>query len=303
MTEKTVVSVSIGSSRRNKTVEAIFLNHDFRISREGTDGDFDKAVERIKQLDGKIDCFGIGGADLYLWRRNRRYIVRDALRMANAAKITPIVDGSDVKHTLERKIIKQLHEMGILKEGMKCLLVSGIDRWGMAETLAEIGLDMTYGDLIVALGVNHQIRSLNELDRVGKFLLPIFTRLPFKIIYPTGKKQESQKKKAIYEKLFAPQDILAGDFHYIRRYMPDKLDGKIIITNTTTEEDEAELRKRGVKLLITTTPVIDGRSFGANVLQGIMVCLLEKRPENLTWDDYLQLIELMKLEPTIRELN
>ncbi len=303
MTVKTVVSVSIGSSTRNKTVDATFLNHDFRISREGTDGDFNKAIDRIKQLDGKTDCFGIGGADLYLWRRNKRYIVRDALRMAKAAKITPIVDGSDVKHTLERKIVKQLHEMGILKKDMKCLLVSGIDRWGMAEALAEVGMDMTYGDLIVALGINHQIRSLNELDRIGRILLPIFTRLPFKIIYPTGKKQESQKKKAMYEKLFAPQDILAGDFHYIRRYMPDNLEGKIIITNTTTEEDVDELTKRGVKLLITTTPVIDGRSFGANVLQGVMVCLLGKRPENLTWDDYLKLIELMKLEPTIRELN
>ena len=302
MAEKTVVSVSIGSSTRNKTVEATFLNHEFRISREGTDGDFNKAINRITQLDGKVDCFGLGGADLYLWRSNRRYIVRDALRMANAAKLTPIVDGSDVKHTLERKVIEQLHEMGIIKKGMKCLLVSGIDRWGMAESLAEAGLDMTYGDLIVALGVNRQIRSLKELDNAGKFLLPIFTRLPFKWIYPTGEKQENQKKKVMYEKLFGTQDILAGDFHYIRRYMPDNLDGKIIITNTTTEDDVLELKKRGVKLLITSTPVIDGRSFGANVLQSVMVCLLEKHPDDISWDDYLNLIELMKLEPTIREL-
>jgi hypothetical protein len=303
MTLKTVVSVSIGSSSRNKTVNATFMNHEFKISREGTDGDFDKAVERIRQLDGKVDCFGIGGADLYLWRSGHRYIVKDAKRMADAAKISPIVDGSDVKHTLERKIVKSLHEMGILKPGMKCLLVSGIDRWGMAEALSEVGLDMTYGDLIVALGINKQIRSLKELDTVGKLLLPIFTRLPFKIIYPTGKKQESQKKKAIYEKLFTPQAILAGDFHYIRRYMPDNLSGKIIITNTTTEEDEKLLRDRGVKLLITTTPVIDGRSFGANVLQGVMVSLLGKRPEDLTWDNYNELIDLMKLGPNIRELN
>lgn len=303
MAEKKVVSVSIGSSTRNKTVDATFLNHDFRISREGTDGDFNKAIDRIKQLDGKIDCFGLGGTDLYLWCSNRRYIVRDALRMANAAKLTPIVDGSDVKHTLERKVIKQLHEMSIIKKDMKCLLVSGIDRWGMAESLAETGMDMTYGDMVVALGVNHPIRSLKELDTMGKLLLPVFTRLPFKWIYPTGEKQENQKKKAMYENLFAPQDILAGDYHYIRRYMPDSLDGKIIITNTTTENDVVELAKRGVKLLITTTPVIDGRSFGANVLQSVMVCLLEKRPEDISWDDYLKLIEQMKLEPTIRELN
>ena len=300
---KTVVSVSIGSSKRNKTVEAKFMNHDFKISREGTDGDFEKAIERIKVLDGKIDCFGLGGADLYLGRRNRRYIVKDALRLARAAKITPMVDGSDVKHTLEKRVVEKLAKDGILQKGMKCLLVSGIDRWGMAESLSNAGLKMTFGDLIVALGINHKIRSLGELDRWGRILLPIVTKMPFKMLYPTGSKQESQHKKAKYEKLFSPQQIIAGDFHYIRRYMPDEMGGKIIITNTTTEEDHEELTKRGVKYLITTTPVIDGRSFGANVLQGVMVSLMGKHPEDLTWDDYNELIKLMELEPTIRELN
>lgn len=300
---KEIVSVSLGSSKRNKTVQATFMNHDFKITREGTDGSIKAAIDRILFLDGKVDCFGLGGADLYLWRRGKKYVVRDALKMARAAKITPMVDGSDVKHTLEKRIIEKLASDGILEKGAKCLLVSGIDRWGMAESLDNAGLDMTYGDLIVALGFYHPIKSLDELDRWGRFLLPIVIRLPFKFIYPTGSKQENPHKKRHYENLFRDKKIIAGDFHYIRRYMPDDLSGKIIITNTTTEEDTAELKNRGVKMLITTTPVIDGRSFGANVLQSVMVCLLGKRPEQLSWDNYDKLIELMKLEPSIRELN
>jgi hypothetical protein len=300
---KQVVSVSLGSSKRNKIVEAKFMSHDFKITREGTDGDLAKAVERISFLDGKIDCFGLGGADLYLWRGKKRYIVSDALKMANAAKITPMVDGSDVKHTLEKKVIEKLARDGIIQKGMKCLLVSGIDRWGMAEALSNAGLEMTFGDLIVALKINHQIKSLKELDNWGRILLPVVIKLPFKIIYPTGSKQESQQKKDRYEKLFKPNLIIAGDFHYIKRHMPEDMRDKILITNTTTEEDVEELKKRGVKYLITTTPVIDGRSFGANVLQAVMVCLLGKRPEDLTWDNYIELIDLMKLEPSIRELN
>jgi len=41
------------------------------------------------------------------------------------------------------------------------------------------------------------------------------------------------------------------------------------LTNTTTSENVEELKKRGVSLLITTTPVIEGRSFGTNVLEGV----------------------------------
>jgi hypothetical protein len=223
--------------------------------------------------------------------------------MARAAKITPMVDGSDVKHTLERDIIHKLSEMGIFKKGMKCLLVSGIDRWGMAEALAEIGLNVVYGDLLFALKINHMVRSLKELNIWGALLLPIVTRLPFKMLYPTGEKQEKQEKKKKFEDLFGPMEIVAGDFHYIKRHMPDDMKGKIILTNTTTQEDEDDLRKRGVSLLITTTPVIDGRSFGANVLQGVMVCISGKKPEELTWSDYSDIAKRMKLEPTIRELN
>ena len=300
---KEIVSISIGSSTRNKTVEAEFLGEKFKITREGTDGDFDKAIQRISELDGKVDCFGMGGTDLYLWRRGQRYIVRDALRMAKAAKITPMVDGSDLKHTLERDIVLKLKSMGIFKEGMKCLLVSGIDRWGMAEALAEIGLKMVYGDLIFALKINHQIKSLNELNTWGFLLLPIVTRLPFKLIYPTGSEQEKHESKRDLTNLFKPQDIIAGDFHYIKRHMPKDMGGKIILTNTTTEDDEADLKNRGVKLLITTTPVIDGRSFGTNVIQGVMVCIAGKKPEDLKWSDYSEISKRMKLEPNIRELN
>jgi hypothetical protein len=29
--------------------------------------------------------------------------------------------------------------------------------------------------------------------------------------------------------------VIAGDCHYITRYMPDDLEGKVIVTNTTTQ--------------------------------------------------------------------
>jgi len=173
----------------------------------------------------------------------------------------------------------------------------------MAEALAEIGLDVIYGDMIFALKIHHPIRSINELNMWGALLLPIMTKVPFKYLYPTGEKQEKQEKKKKFDELFKPQEIIAGDFHYIKRHMPDDMKGKIILTNTTTQEDEDDLRKRGVKLLITTTPVIDGRSFGANVLQGVMVCISGKKPEQLKWSDYSDIAKRMKLEPTIRTLN
>ena len=57
---KHVMSVSLGSSKRNHKVEVDILDQKFIIERVGTDGDMDKAIEIIKQNDGKVSAFGMG---------------------------------------------------------------------------------------------------------------------------------------------------------------------------------------------------------------------------------------------------
>ena len=180
-------------------------------------------------------------------------------------------------------------------------MTSGVDRMGMAQALNEGGMDFIFGDLIFALKIPIEVRTYGEINLLGSILLPILTKLPFKWIYPTGEKQDKTSPK--FGKFFDWADVIAGDFHYIRKYMPMKLTGKTILTNTTTAEDVEMLRARDVKYLITTTPRMGGRSFGANVLQAMIVAISGKKPDELTWDDYLNWAEKLKLEPDIIELN
>lgn len=299
---KRVFSVSIGSGSRDKTYTGEFLGEQVEISRVGTDGDLRKAGEIIRAQDGKVDCFGLGGTDIYLWSSKRKYRVKDAWNIAKNAVKTPIVDGGEIKHTLERQIIHDLATVhGIIKKGDPALLVSGVDRIGMAEALHEVGCDVVYGDLMFALKINKPIRSLKELNLLASILAPIVVRLPFSVLYPTGKKQEEFKPRFVEQ--FKRAKIIAGDFHYIRKYSPEDLTGKIIITNTTTKDDVELLTRRGVKTLITTTPRMGDRSFGANVIQALIVAISGKHPSNMTWDDYLGFIKKMELKPSIQELN
>lgn len=300
-TPKTVVSVSLGSSSRDKEVKATFLGQDFIVKRVGTDGDPARAIALIQELDGKVDCFGMGGTDLFLFRGEQRYIIQDSLKLYRAAKQTPMVDGSGLKHSWEREVVRRIAADGIIEKGMKGLLVSGVDRWGMAEALDQVGLQMTYGDLIFALDIPIALHSLGALNRMAFFMLPIATRLPFEMLYPTGDKQTNTQKKSKRAKYFLENQLIAGDFHYIRRYIPESLPGRVVLTNTTTEEDQALLKAAGIKTLVTTTPVMEGRSFGTNVLQGVMVCLMGKHPDELTWDDYAKCAKDMGLAPSVTE--
>ncbi|NLN88473.1 MAG: quinate 5-dehydrogenase, partial [Syntrophomonadaceae bacterium] len=49
---KRIVSVSLGSSKRDHAFETEFMGEKFRIERIGTNGDWDKAIRLIYQLDG-----------------------------------------------------------------------------------------------------------------------------------------------------------------------------------------------------------------------------------------------------------
>ena len=298
---KRIVSVSLGSSKRDHRVELEFFGEKVIVERIGTDGDLSKAIQMIEQLDGQVDAFGMGGIDLYLFAGPKRYTIKDAAKLARAARISPIVDGSGLKNTLERKVVRFLNErLNIGLKGKNVLMASGVDRFGMAQAFSTAGADMVFGDLIFALGIPVPIKTLHGLERVARTFLPIITRMPFQLLYPTGSKQDRYTPK--YAKYYEGAEIIAGDFLYLKKYMPPKVTGKIVVTNTVTSADLEELKRRGVALLVTSTPEFSGRSFGTNVMEALLVSFSGKRPEELDENDYLQLLEKMKFEPRVVEL-
>lgn len=300
---KRIVSVSIGSSSRNHKVVTKICGKEFLIERIGTDGSIKKAVELIEKLDGKVDVFGMGGIDLYLYGKNgRRFMLKSALPLANAAKTTPIVDGSRLKNTLERSLISYINEeCSIPLKDKKVLLVCAIDRFGMAETFCKYGSQMVFGDIMFALGLPIPIRKLKNLHRLAAILMPLISHMPFKMLYPTGKEQNRTVPK--FENYYNNVDIIAGDFIYIKRHLPERLDQKIIVTNTVTSEDIGDLKKRGARILITSTPEFDGRSFGTNVMEAVLVCLSGKRPEELDCKIFEELLMEAGFKHRVEYLN
>lgn len=299
---KRIVSISLGSSKRDHRVETQFLGEKVLIERIGTDGNYRQVLELLKSMDGKADAFGMGGIDMYLFAGKKRYQIRDAVHIARTPKLTPIVDGSGLKHTLERRVIGFMeNELNMELKGKKVLMVAAVDRYGMAEAFAQAGCQMTFGDFMFGLGLPIPLKSLSALQRVAYTLLPIIVRLPYTFLYPTGSKQERNTPK--FTRYYEEADIIAGDFLFIKKYMPSKLDGKIIVTNTVTAEDVEELRGRGVETLVTSTPEFSGRSFGTNVMEALLVSFSGKKPAELQTMDYLQMLDRLQIKPRVAKLN
>lgn len=88
----------------------------------------------------------------------------------------------------------------------------------------------------------------------------------------------------------------------MRQFMPDRLDGKIVLTNTVTQANIDELAARGVKMLITTTPDFGGRSFGTNVIEAALLAILGKPWSETVPADYERLLNDLHLTPRVVEL-
>lgn len=261
----------------------------------------EKAARLYQELDGEVDAFGVGGADLGTMVADKWYPLYSVQSMVRFIRKTPVVDGAGLKNTLERRLASFIDtHIGGYVQSKKAFITLGVDRWGMSKSFLDAGYDCIFGDLMFGLNIPIAVKTEASLKRLAALLMPIAGRLPFEWVYPTGEKQEKRIPK--WEKYYHWATVVAGDCHYIKRHMPDRLDGKVIATNTTTPADVEAFRTAGVKYLVTSTPVLEGRSFGTNMMEAALIAISGKG-RKLTYPEINDLLSRLGFEPQLQELN
>jgi len=296
---KRVVSVSLGSSSRDHVATVELLGETISIERIGTDGDVQRAQALYQELDGQVDCLGVGGAVLTIASVRHSYTMASVEKLIQGVKHTPVVDGTGFKNVMELQMAAAIEQEIGAPAQRRVLVPSALDRIGMTRSFADAGYAMIIGDLAFGLGIPVSIRSLASLERVAVLIGPIVRHLPMSMLYPTG--QDEDRNEPRFEDWFAWATVIAGDCNYITHHMPHDMAGKIIATNTTTPRDVALFRERGVTHLVTSTPRIAGRTFGTNVMEAVVVALAGKsRP--LTEAEMRSLLQKLGWRPNVEQL-
>ena len=156
-------------------------------------------------------------------------------------------------------------------------------------------------DAIYSLEQPLTIHSPRVLALLARALFPVVTKVPQTWFYPTGAKQETSVRGP-GTRYYGWADVIAGDFHYLRRSAPKRLDGKTLLTTTTTEADVAWARAAGVRRMITTTPRVEGRSFATNTIEALLIALAGERTA-LTGPAYLELLRRAEIRPDVQDLH
>lgn len=283
---KHVVSVSLGARSGDFTREITLDGQAVRLTREGMDGDMERARARIRALDGQVDALGLGGIDIYVYVAGQQLIVGDGLRLAQCAAQTPVVDGSGLKNTLERRVIQDLAAQGHISPHSKILMVSALDRFGMAEAFVQMGYPCVFGDLIFNIGLDFPLSTLAEIEELAQKYRKRLLTVPFHLLYPTGAAQDKAQADPRYAHYYQEADIIAGDRHLIMRHLPPEIKGQGIVTNTTRPDTVTRLAEAGAAWLATTTPEMDGLSGATNLMEAALVALMDKPLADITPADY-----------------
>ncbi len=264
-----ICGVSLGSSARDFRAEFSLAGVDYEIQRCGTDGELAKAIDLIKSLDGRVAAIGLGGVNLAYVLGARHYPIREGTALAQAARVTPVVDGAFVKELWEPCLIRELASSGrLILRGKQVLLSSALDRYHLGVCLEQLGARVWVGDALLALKLPLLFPTVRSFALAGIAAMPLLSRLPLKFLYPLGKKQESRKQG--WNFLLHSMDVFAGDFHLINRYLPPSLTGKSLLTSTLTADDRQELARRGAAHIYPLGLTFSGRSFGANIVDALL---------------------------------
>jgi hypothetical protein len=298
---KKVLSLSMGSLKRNHTAEVELFGEKFLVERIGTDGDSKELKRLYEEYDGKVDAFGMGGFDLWVNYGKKRYQFREAANAIKNVKKTPVADGANVKKTLEVMAVKYLVSNKVIDPNQTVMIPSACSRYHLYKAFKEEGFRVRWGDIAFGLGIgNDAMESERFMDFMAYTTWPILVKVPFKWLYPVSDQDVIVPK---YKKAYDSADILAGDFHLIYKHLPERIDGKTIITNTLTSKEIDLLGKRGAKLVISVTPEFNGRSFGTNVVEACVCAHFNRKPEDISLQEFTDLFQKYDIKPRIIDLS
>lgn len=303
---KKVVGVSLGASSRDHSVIVDVLGEKIEATRYGCDGDMELLKKRLIEADQDPDvaAIGLGGVAIGFRAADKYYVFPEIERIVRVVKNTPVLDGGGLKQAVEGRVVPFMeNDLDLPIKGVKALQMCSIDRWGLAVAFEEAGAINTFGDLLYALDLKIMIRSMKNMRRLVKAILPVARLLPFSVVYDSAADAHSASKRDEYtDKLYADNKYLVGDYKYVIKYLPEDISGKIVVTNTTTLDDIELLRSHGAEMVIASTPAFNGRTFGTNILEALLVAYKGAR-EPLSFDEYFELIAEAKFYPAVYDFR
>ncbi|MBF0101180.1 MAG: dehydrogenase [Desulfobacterales bacterium] len=301
-----MVSINYASPDSDRSFVVEFLNHQYEIFCFGANGDLNQLVSLLTQWDKQADVIGIGGIN-YPWKvgstKSADIQVKRIQEFSRQMR-TPVTFGESlrrVSHDWSIKLI-QFKLGNNFFDNAITFLFSGLTQYNIALGLSEYTENFLFADPVLELNIPKCLHSLLELEIYAKGLHDVLSWVPGKK-YFKSKKQVFAWNKFLIAKALQKAHIIGvpqhGFHHYVQPYGLEEFGGKAVISSTVDNSCIKMLHERGVYMIIDPCPKVFDRVLDFNIMEALMVSYLGKTYEDITDDDFLEIISELRMEPRI----
>lgn len=296
-TMKQVVSISLGSSQQDFNFVTEFLGERLHVHRIGTNGSTAAAIKLMKQWDKKAAAIGLGVLKDTYKVGAHHFIEKDSARLMAVAARVPVTTGGHLGEIFQEWAVRHAQvELGSYFNNARVLFFSGLTDHKLALSMAEYTSNLQFADPVLQMGVPKLLGSLDALHLYsnGAHYVKDWS-LPDAIA--TGPVKEWAQ--FVLRKAMHKATVVVAPVHALTNYGLEELAGKTVITAAVNEERMAQLRDKGVAMVIDGAPTLQGHVLGANLLDAMILAATGKAPQDILEDDYLEIITGLDSEPRI----
>ena len=302
---KTVISISLGPADQDYEFKTRFLGHPFHVKRIGVGADRHRALQLIEQWQGKADAIGLGMVGEHYLVGPHRIPDKDAARLENRATGVPVTTGATLRRILQEWAVRHTqNELGHFFDNARVLFLDGRTDYAVAAILSEYTDNLMFADPLIRFGLPGLLRSRKQLEYfsslAGKWPLPASTGWLLKPLAATRLWGLGHRlADGVLRRTLHDCHVVVGRFNQIERFNRSDLDGKTVISPALSAERIQVLRDRGVAMAVDYLPELLPHPVAENVLEAMITAALGRSAEQLTQDDYLEIIESLGILPRI----
>lgn len=293
-----VITVSMGASAQDYEFETSFLGQDFRVSRQGADGDEERAWDLLRRAQADADAVGLGMIRDHYDVGTQRFVHKDTDKLLQVVTRVPATTGASLRRMLQVRAIRHVQKaLGNYFDNNLVLFLSGTVNYDMAVEMAQHTPNLFFADAVLKTGAPAMLTSLPQLEvfaNGSKMAGGIWGARRLGAVLP----KLSAVKQRFLAKEIAKAHVVVGALEDIREFSGEgNLKGKTLITSAVDEGSMEWLKAQQVNLVVDVCPQPFKETVGINVIEAMILAATGSEREDLSDDDLAEIIEELKLTP------
>jgi predicted amino acid dehydrogenase len=294
---KKVVTVTLGSSKKDFEFKTKFLGQDFSVRRFGADKDSSKAWELMRRQQANADAIALSDMPDHYHVGLRTVINKKSQHLMQVVTRVPVTTGASLRRLLQVRAVRHVQkELGQYFNNNLVLFLSGMRNYDMAVALSDYTGNLSFADPVFHAASPVLLSSLDQLELFakGKELLPDVVPGEFlKSVLGT-------LKNKIVANAVAKSHVIVGTFREIQAVASGgNLEGKTLITSAVDDEAFAFFAKHKVNLAVDVTPKLFDRVVGISTITAMILAATGKSESELTDHDLEEIIHELDIKPRL----